>query len=397
MDTVNPETVGFDANRLRRLDTLIQQYVDRGDVPGALMVVARRGQVAYFNTFGMMDMARQRPTAEDTIYRIYSMTKPITSAAVLMLHEAGHFYLDEPVSAFIPEFADGHVYNPDGDPVPSQQPMTIRHLLTHTAGLSYGFDDTPVDQMYRDAMNPDGRGFNRAVPLKDFIRPLASLPLAHQPGTVWHYSVATDVLGYLVEVVSGLPLDEFFRQRIFEPLGMVDSGFHAPPDKHSRLATLYGAGLVDITAQRSDFTQPTTLFSGGGGLVSTVTDYLRFCMMLRNGGELAGERLLGRKTVAYMTTSHLGPQVNRDALQPGYGFGLGVEVLQDPVAAGRLSSVGEYGWGGLASTHFWIDPLEDIIVIKMTQIIYQDEQGLNVEHRDMNIDLRTTVYQALVD
>lgn len=391
MDTIAPEKVGFSPERLTRLDATLQRYLDAGDIPGISMLVARRGQVVYSKILGMMDIESGRPTQEDTIYRIYSMTKPITSLAVLMLHEEGHFFLDEPVGEFIPEFKDMRVYVEGGDLVAPERPVTVRHLLTHTAGLTYGSSNSPVEQMMRDA---DLHGGN--VPLREWVRRLAALPLLHHPGTVWHYSPAVDVLGCLVEVVSGMPLADFMRTRIFEPLGMVDTDFYVPAHKLDRLATLYGAGLWPTTI--GDYTRPPVWQSGGGGLVSTAEDFLRFCLMLSNGGVLDGVRLLGRKTVARMTSNHLLPDIDRARRQKGYGFGLGVDVLLDPVAAGRLSSVGEYGWsGGLASTHFWVDPVEAIIAVKMTQIVYRNRDGQDVPYRDMNTDLRTAIYQALVD
>ncbi|HLV33798.1 MAG TPA: serine hydrolase domain-containing protein [Spirillospora sp.] len=393
MDTTVPEKVGLDSGRLKRLDALVHRYIDAGEVPGVLMLVARRGQVAYWKCFGMMDIEQQRPTQADTIYRIYSMTKPIVSVALLMLYEEGYFFLDEPVDAYIPEFRDLRVYIEGGEPQPLQRPITFHHLLTHTAGLTYDFLKTsPVDTLYEQANLRD-----RDVPLRDWIKKLAALPLVNQPGTVWRYSMATDVVGYLVEVLSGMPLDAFLQTRIFEPLGMIDTSFYVPPEKADRLATLYGSGLWVIGPEYAgDYTQPPRWLSGGGGLVSTAADYLRFCQMLLGGGALNGVRLLGRKTVAYMTTNHLRPDMPV-VDHPGYGFGLGVDVLLDPVAAGRLASVGEFGWGGAAYTHFWIDPAEDLIAIKMSQIMHRDPEGVAVPFRDMHTELRTAVYQALVD
>lgn len=394
MDTVAPEQVGFSSERLKRLDDTLQRYIDSGDMPGVTMMVARRGQLAYSKMLGMMDLETQRATQADTIYRIYSMTKPITSLAVLMLHEEGRFFLDEPIAEFIPEFGDMQVYVEGGDLATPERPMTIRHLLTHTSGMVYGSPHSPVERMYRDA---DIHGRN--VPLHEWTLRLTKLPLMHQPGTVWHYGPSVDVLACLVEVVSGMPFADFLRTRIFEPLGMMDTAFYVPANKLDRLATLYGAGLWVMDAESmGDYTQPPIWQSGGGGLVATAMDYLRFCLMLRGGGELDGVRLLGRKTVSYMTSNHLIAGIDRTRRQTGYGFGLGVDVLLDPVAAGRLSSAGEYGWsGGLASTHFWIDPAEDIVALKMTQIVYRGQNGKDVPHRELNTDLRTAVYQALID
>lgn len=393
MKPVAPEEVGLSSKRLKRLDTLIQHYIDEQGIPGVLMLIARHGKLAYSKPFGLMDIATHRSTQLDTIYRIYSMTKPVTCAAVMMLHEEGHFALSDPISDYIPEFADTPVYV-DGKQVPPERPITIQHLLTHTSGLVYAAGNSPVEQMNREA---DLHG--RDVPLAEWVKRLAALPLMHHPGTVWHYGPSIDVLGYLVEVVAGIPFAEFLRTRIFQPLGMLDTDFYVPPAKLDRLATLYGEGLwVTDTESLGDYTQPPVWESGGGGLVSTGMDFLRFAQMLLNGGELDGVRLLGRKTVSYMTTNQLLSSIDRSRRQRGYGYGFGVDVLLDPVAAGRVSSVGEYGWsGGLASTHFWVDPVEDLVAVKMTQIVHRDEAGNDVPHRDMNTDLRTAVYQALID
>jgi CubicO group peptidase (beta-lactamase class C family) len=397
MEQVAPENVRFSSERLKRLDAVIQRYIDEGRVPGVLMLVARHGKLAYCNSFGMMDIEAQRPTQPDTIYRIYSMSKLVTSVAIMMLHEENRFFLDEPISEFIPEFKDVRVYAAGGNTVAAERPMTFRHLLTHTSGLVYDTPNSPVERLYQEA---DLR--NRDVPLRDWIKKLAAQPLLHQPGTEWHYSMSTDVLGYLVEAISGMPFDEFLTKRIFEPLGMVDTAFYVPADKVNRLATLYGAGLWAVSNEQvGDYTQRPAWSSGGGGLVGTGMDYLRFCQMMLNGGELDGERLLGPRTVAYMATNHLSEEVRAykrtPAPGPGYGFGLGVNVLLDPIAAGRPGSVGEYGWSGAAYTHYWIDPVEDLTVVKMTQIMYRDQDGNEVERRDMNADLRIAVYQALVD
>lgn len=394
MDAV-PEQVGFSKKRLGRLDAMLHRYVDDGKLPGVLTLVMRHGQIAYCHACGMMDIERQRRPEIDTLYRIYSMTKPIVSVAALMLYEEGRFYLDEPISEYIPAFKDTRVYNMGADPLPLERPITFHHIFTHTAGLSYDWlQSSPVDRLYMDA---DVR--NRDVPLREWVKKIAGLPLVTQPGTKWRYSMATDVLGALVETLSGMRLDDFLRTRIFEPLGMVDTDFYAPPEKADRLAELYGTGLWVIGDNAPDYTQQPVWMSGGGGLVSTTADYLRFCQMLLNKGELDGTRLLGRKTVEYMTSNHLPADLLPMAVDakpdPGYGFGLGVNVMLDPTAAGRLASVGEFGWGGAAYTHFWIDPLEDLIAIMMTQIFHRTEDGKAVPFRDMHTDLRTVVYQAL--
>jgi CubicO group peptidase (beta-lactamase class C family) len=397
MQVVAPEEVGFSAPRFQRLTRALQGWVDAGEIPGALMLVARRGQAAYCEALGYADIAGQRQPQADTLYRIYSMTKPITSLAVMLLSETGQLLLEEPVAKYIPEFADLEVY--EGRlRARLARPITIKHLLTHTAGLTYDFLLTsPVDRMYAEGDLRD-----RDVPLDQWVKRLAKLPLVSQPGTRWRYSVATDVLGYLVQAVSGQPFDAFLRERIFEPLRMHDTGFYVPAGKTDRLAKLYGSGMWEIgPEQTGDYTQPPVWLSGGGGLVSSLEDYLRFCLMLRNGGELDGTRLVGRKTVELMTMNHIDPAImpldfDHDIML-GQGFGLGFSVVVDPAAYARPASAGTYGWGGAAYTNFWIDPVEDLIAIFMTQVFHINEDSKNVDFVDIHARLRPLVYQALVD
>jgi len=347
-----------------------------------------------------MNLETKQPIQPDTIMRIYSMTKPITSVAVLMLYEEGHFQLDDPVARFIPELAEMKVcreVTADGlQLVEQEQAVTIRDLLLHMSGLPYDSPaGSPVEVLYHQA---ELTSSDRT--LQAMVQALGKLPLASQRGSVWRYSLSTDVLGYLVEVIAGIPFDAFLEQRIFKPLGMPDTGFYVPLEKHERLASVYwpGLGRVD-TPEVNHYTQPHQFLAGGAGLVSTVLDYLRFAQMLLNGGELDGIRLLGRKTVELMTVNHLPshclpfrlgpPEV--DHLTLGHGFGLGVRVLLDATQVGFLGSEGEFGWSGAANTAFWVDPKEEMICLFMTQfmpafVIYPVERQFKV-----------LAYQAIVD
>ena len=406
LETTSPESLGLSSERLARIeDHLERRYLAPGKIAGALTLVARRGQVAWLSTQGKMDLERDEPMREDTIFRIYSMTKPITSVALMSLYEEGHFMLDDPVHRFIPEWRDLRVYRQGNHPRwltdPCERPMTIRDLFTHMSGLTYGFmERTNVDRAYRRL----GVGREGSKDLREMVEQLAGLPLEFSPGTRWNYSVSTDVLGYLVEVISGMPLDVFFRTRIFEPLGMVDTGFTVPPEKVERFAANYARGpkktlRLEDDPQQSPYTGKVTFFSGGGGLVSTAADYLRFCRMLLNGGELDGARILGRKTLELMTSNHL--PGDRDLTELAYGpfaetkyegvgFGLGFSVLLDPVRAQLVGSKGEFAWGGAASTAFWVDPSEELIVVFMTQFM----PSMIYNFRGQ---LKTLVYPALID
>jgi CubicO group peptidase (beta-lactamase class C family) len=398
MQTIAPEKVGLSAARLGRIRPAMQRYVDENKLAGVLTAVARHGHIAHLDTVGLMDVEANKPMQLDTIFRIYSMSKPITSVAVMMLYEENRFLLTDPVSRFIPEFEHVQVFvrkNGSGielaDPA---RPIAIHDLLTHTAGLAYGLENVEyVDQLYQQRVwalrerRPD-------MTLADMIRSVAALPLANQPGSRWHYSMATDVLGYLVEMVSGMPFDAFLKARIFEPLGMVDTGFHVPADKLGRFAATYSPGekggmqLLDAPAT-SRFARPTSCPSGGGGLVSTAEDYLRFAQMLLNDGELDGVRLLGRKTVELMRTNHLpaGMPVFEDGAT---GFGLGFGVILDVARTRMLGSVGSYSWGGAAGTKFWIDPQEDLIGLLMIQFMPSG-------HYPIGSDFQVLAYQAIVD
>jgi CubicO group peptidase (beta-lactamase class C family) len=395
---VEISTAGFDAERLERItEHLVGRYVEPGKIAGCQALVARHGAVAYFRSFGAADLEREVPVRDDTIWRIYSMTKPITSVALMTLYERAAFHLSDPVHRFLPEWADVQVCTDDGRMVPAERPISVRDVLTHTAGLGYGFDpDHPVDRLYVEAGLRE-----REMPLDEFSRRLAGLPLKFQPGTRWHYSMATDLCGRLVEVISGRPFDEYLREAIFEPLGMVDTGFTVPEHAVPRFAANYvrpdGELRLFDDPRESVYLRPRTMCSGGGGLVSTTADYLRFTEMLRRGGELDGRRVLGERTLRYMRRNHLpgGAALSDLALGvfgeagfAGTGFGLGFAVTLDPVETQSIGSVGEYYWGGAASTVFWVDPVEDLVVIFMTQLM----QGTF----NFRGQLRQLVHQALV-
>jgi len=368
-----PESVGMSSERLTRLHDAMQALVDEGRLAGITTMIARHGQIADFRSYGYRDMAADDAMAEDDIFRIYSMSKPITGVALMMLYEEGKFRLSDPVRRYIPEFADLQVatsWGPDGPVLEdADHAMTIRELMTHTAGLAYGIGNPhPADRLYASEGVLDSGGT-----LKDMIDKLGGLPLRQQPGTRWTYSIAVDVQGYLVEVLSGQPFDEFLQERIFDPLGMVDTGFHVPSENHGRFAQVYGydedGALVappasDAAEGSRPFLDPATFFSGGGGLVSSTMDYMRFCQMLLNGGELDGVRLLSPTTVDMMSRNHLPRDMGEYA--PGAGFGLDFSVVLDPVEAGTVSA-GEYAWGGAAGTWFWIDPVQDLVFVGMIQ------------------------------
>jgi CubicO group peptidase (beta-lactamase class C family) len=397
---------GFEPARLQRIGARLRRYVDDGLLPGWTFVLTRDGQVVLVETCGQRDLEAGAPIELDTIFRAYSMTKPITSVAALMLWEEGAFELKDPVSRYVPSFADARVWRsgtflkPVTDPI--VEPMAIWHLLTHTSGLTYGFVAShAVDELYRRA------GFEWGVPegadLAAVCDHLAALPLLFQPGSEWAYGHSTDVLGRVVEVVSGMPLDQFFAERIFGPLGMVDTGFSVPDSEQGRLAALYTPDPATLQARRLDAMgrnalDVPTFLSGGGGLVTTATDYHRFAQMLSGRGELDGVRLLGSRTVRFMATNHLpdgadlsafGRPLFSETTFDGVGFGLGVSVTVDPVKAKVPGSVGEYGWGGAASTAFWVDPVEDMTAVFLTQLLPSSTHPLRSQ-------LKLLVHQALV-
>ncbi len=401
----DPSDVGFDAARLQRIDTHLQRYVDDGRLPGWSVLVTRHGQITHLGHGGRRDVEAGLPVEPDTIFRIFSMTKPVTSVAAMMLYEQGAFELTDPIARYLPEFADLRVWDGGSDlkpkTVPALEPIRVWHLLTHTSGLTYGFHHAhPVDTMYRAdgyewTMSPD-------IDLAGACEQWAGLPLLFHPGREWNYSVSTDVLGRLVEVLAGQPLGEVFRELIFDPLGMTDTAFGPSADSLEREAALYvpspRGGLVRSDELAASVDSPAWS-SGGGGLTSTVADYHRFTQMLRGRGALGAVRLLGDRTVRYMTRNHLpggadlvafGRPLFAETPFDGVGFGLGFSVTLDPVAAHTLSSPGEFAWGGAASTAFWVDPLEDITAVFMTQLLPSSTYPIRSQ-------LRQLIYSALVD
>jgi CubicO group peptidase (beta-lactamase class C family) len=400
-------TSGLSPERLKRIDRFFHEtYVDTGKLPGAVTLVARHGEVEHFGAVGKADVERGTPLATDTIFRIYSMTKPLTSVAFMMLVEEGKIALDDPVEAYIPAWKDLGVFvagiPPQCATERTGRPMQMVDLLRHTSGLTYGFQSrTNVDAAYRKA--GIGEVATRGT-LAEFIDQLSRLPLEFSPGEAWNYSVSTDVLGYLVEIVSGMPFQDFLRTRILEPLGMTDTDFQVAPDKASRFAACYnrapdGSLALQDDPTKSSYLTPPTFYSGGGGLVSTAMDYLKFCQMLLNGGQANGQRFLSRKTIALMTANHLPggqdlSQLSRslfsEATNAGIGFGLGFAVNIDPAKVLLPGSVGEYYWGGAASTAFWIDPAEDLVVVFMTQLLPSSTYPIRRQ-------LRTLVYSAFDD
>jgi len=392
--TAKPEKVGLSSERLNRIKPVMQGYIDENKLPGLITMVARHGKVVNFEKYGLMDV--DKPMQLNTIFRIASMTKPITSVAVMMLYEEGYFQLDDPVSKYIPEFHDLKVFSSidkNGMHVVDQiKPMTIRNLLTHTSGLCGGWGDTPVDSMYRKANLSEGT-------LKEMIRKLAKIPLLYQPGTKWIYSRSTDVLGYLVEVVSGKPFDIFLKEKVFIPLKMKDTDFYVPKEKLNRVAAVYGLadtiGIQVIVPDTSDISIPVKFLSGNGGLFSTATDYMIFSQMLLDKGEYNGVRLLRSKTVELMTSNHIANEIMPDddffgPILSGMGFGFGFAVLQDNIQSNIIGSKGSYWWSGSANTYFYIDPKEDLILILMTQFVPNFYYAVYKEFREL-------VYQSIAD
>lgn len=405
---VDPAEAGFDADRLARIDRHFATYVDDGRLPGWQVVVSRGGDVVHSSTYGARDIDSGAPWESDTIARLFSMTKPVTSVAAMMLYEEGRFELKDPVSKFIPAFAETPVYRTGSHlrPVyePQTSPMLMWHLLTHTSGLTYGFHNTHVvDALYRQA------GFEWSQPpgidLEEVCNRWAALPLVFQPGTEWNYGVSTDVLGRVIEVISGQRLDDFIRTRVLEPLKMSDTHFWGPDDEDDRLARLYiphpetGRAVAPPTSMAHGLSTWPDVANGGGGLAGSAADYLRFAHMLRNRGELEGTRLLGTRTVDFMTQNHLPGDADLESFgRPlfaetsfvGVGFGLGFSVVLDPIANEVLCSPGEFAWGGAASTAFWVDPLEEIVVVFLTQLLPSSTHPIRSQ-------LKQLVYQALVD
>ena len=397
MKVVSPESVGLDSSVLEKVRSYLDKtYVDEGKYVGTLTLVARKGEIAYLDALGFMDRENQRPMQTDTIFRIYSMTKAVTSIAVMQLLEQSKFRLDDPVYWHIPSFKDLRVFQageyPNFITSRPKRHMSIRDLLTHMSGLTYGF-------MYRTNVDSAYRKMNSQPPknLDDFIQAVSKMPLEFSPGDKWNYSISTDVLGYLVEQISGLKLDEYFKKYIFEPLGMVDTDFTCPKEKLDRLASLYEHNPSGEPRFMETPALDVTYLSGGGGLFSTMSDYYQFASMLLNQGELNGKRIIGRKTIELMTTNHLPDgkdltEMSESAFSEtpyaGVGFGLGFSVMLDPTKSQTLSDIGEFGWGGMASTVFFINPKEDMLVIFMTQLIPSSTYQVRRE-------LRSLIYSAL--
>lgn len=402
---VEASEVGLDAARLARIDTHFQRYVDDGKLPGFAVLVSRRGRIVHLGSAGRRDVEADAAAEPDTVFRIFSMTKPIVSVAAMILYEQGAFELTDPISRYLPEFRDVRVFVGGSDlkpmTVPATEPIRVWHLLTHTSGLSYGFHHAhPVDAIYRAA------GYEWSAPpsvnLAGAVGAFASMPLLFQPGSEWNYSVSTDVLGRLVEVVHGTALDEALRELVLDPLKMFETSFAVPEARRDRLAALYIAspsgGIVRNDAMGAFALSPTWL-SGGGGLSSTLADYHRFTQFLLGRGRLGDVRLLGDRTVRYMTANHLpgnadlasfGRPLFAETPFDGIGFGLGFSVTLDPVRTHTLGSVGEFAWGGAASTAFWVDPAEELTVVFMTQLVPSSTYPIRSQ-------LRRLVYSTLDD
>jgi len=414
MDMQGRQTLGMSSERLERLERFIDDaYVATGKLPGALVQVWRRGELALNSVLGMADRERQVPLAQDSIFRIYSMTKPVTSVALMMLVEECKVALDDPVSKYIPAWANLGVYAgglmESFQTRPVTRPMLVVDLLRHTSGLTYGFhQNTNVDAAYRRLKLGD---IATNGTLDDMIEKLAGVPLEFSPGEAWNYSVSTDVLGYLVGKISGVPFETFLKDRIFDPLGMVDTAFHVPEEKASRFCACYAVGALGSTAvsdrpalqddpRASPYLKPPSFVSGGGGLVSTAADYLRFARMLLQGGELDGVRLLGPKTLALMTANHLPGGASISTMSPrsmfseaaydGVGFGLGFATTVAPSATLIPGSAGDFFWGGAAGTFFWVDPQEDLIGLFLTQVLPSSAYPVRRQ-------LRTLVYSAITE
>lgn len=400
-----PINLGFSSARLARIDRFLKErYVETGKLVGTLLAVSRHGETVHRAAAGLADRERNVPMREDTLFRIYSMTKPVTSVAFMMLVEEGLVSLDDPVHRFIPSWRNLGVFVA-GVPgafqtKPTSSPMRMIDLLRHTSGLTYGFQArTNVDAAYRKGQIGTIEG---DLPLERMIELLARTPLEFSPGEAWNYSVSTDVLGYLVGLISGMPFEQFLRTRILDPLGMTDTDFHVPETKHSRLAACYGldpAGKIVLQDDptKSRYLAPPAFISGGGGLVGTAADYLKFCHMLLSGGSLGGERLLSPRTIALMTLNHLpggreladmSRSLFSEATYAGLGFGLGFAVVLDRARTMTPGNVGEYFWGGAASTAFWIDPKDDLAVVFMTQFLPSTTYPIRQQ-------LRTLVYAAM--
>ena len=398
--SVAPNGTGLSSERLDRIGAVMNEHVAKGHIAGAVGLIARRGKIGYFETYGFQDKEAGVAMRKDTMFRMYSMTKPITGVAVMILYEEGKFYLTDPVSKYLPELGNMKVAVVETDPktgkktrysVPAQREITILDLLRHTSGIDYaGPEDVEGKRIYEKL------GTNSVdQTIGEMVKKIGQAPLVHQPGTMWEYGLSMDVLARLVEVVSGQPYDKFLEQRIFKPLGMVDTGYTVPPEKANRFSKLYAPGdgwtiKPNTTPAQSSYLKPAVNFGGGSQSVSTAADYLRFCQMLLNGGELDGVRILSRKTVELMTSDHLGDLPRASLLPAGYGFGFTMAVSHGAGKTGVIGSEGEYFWGGAAGTRFWIDPKEQMIGIFMIQILPHTNLTYGSQFRQL-------AYQAISD
>ena len=406
MTVVKPETVGFSSERLERLHALMQGVVDQKQIPGAVTILARHGKVVDYRTYGVRDLESGAPMTKDTIFRDFSMTKPVTGTAMMILYEQGKWLPSDPIAKFIPEFAHLKVYageGADGKPIlvdPDHAP-TMRELMTHTAGFTYGFfGDTAVDKMYRDAHLFDAKN------LKEMIDKMAQLPLLYQPGKGWTYSMSMDIEGCIVERLSGKSLPDFVRDNIYVPLGMKDAGFYVPAEKRSRFASVYTTGpngdLVQVArspaGRANDYSAQPTLPSGGGGMLSTAEDYYRFATMLLNSGELDGKRILSPPTAKLMMSNHVPAElltgkfgIGSQVMRPGFGYGYNGAVVFDPAEANLSDGKGEFFWDGAAGTWFWVDPTNDVVFIGMIQ------RMLGPASPQLEYESRAIIYGALTD
>jgi CubicO group peptidase (beta-lactamase class C family) len=407
----SPAELGFSAARLEYLDHFYADEIKRGELAGIVMLIARHGKIVHFSAIGSADLEKHKPMQRDTIFRLYSMTKPITATALMILYEEGRFEMEDSLSKYLPEFAHLRVVrNPGGDvkdTVPVEHEPTMQDVLRHTAGFTHALETTPLDAAYTKA-----NLFGVDVSLAQMTERLAKLPLLYQPATKWNYSVSPDVEARLVEVLSGMPFDHFLEERLFKPLSMKDAGFWVPPDRAQRLATVYWmkdgklTPIDDAHGSPGDLwlSEPWTVNSytvdhkrkgGSYGLVSSAEDYFKWGQMMLNGGELDGVRILSPQTVQFMTRDHLGPigLPREDGKPSGMGFGLGFAVMEDPAAAGYMSSIGSYFWAGYASTYFWIDPIEDMVVVAMTQHIDDNVPAAGA----LRGQFPTLVYSALLE